>query len=69
MTNLTGTVTILSPFRGMNKGLLVSKIFVTKSRNIRGVADLDIDHRKFRATVQGNPSLPQKIKLKFLIKF
>ncbi|KRT82860.1 hypothetical protein AMK59_3749 [Oryctes borbonicus] len=53
MRNLTGTVTILTPFRGMNKGLLVSKIYMTKSRNIRGVADLDVDHRKFRATVQG----------------
>lgn len=53
MTNLTGTVTILTPFRGVNKGLLVSKFSVTKSRNIKGVADLDVDHRKFRATVQG----------------
>lgn len=53
MTNLTGLVTISSPFKGFQKGLMVSKIYVTKSRSIRGIADLDVDHRKFRAIVDG----------------
>nr|XP_022900792.1 uncharacterized protein LOC111413892 [Onthophagus taurus] len=54
MKNLTGTVTIRTPYKGFNKGLLVSKIYVTNSRNLKGVADLDIDHRKFTATVEGD---------------
>lgn len=51
--NVTGTVTLVSPFKGFNKGLLVSKIYVSNSRELRGVADLDLDHRKFTASVEG----------------
>lgn len=51
--NLTGTVTLVSPFKGFKKGLLVSKIYVSSSRDLRGVADLDLDHRKFTASVEG----------------
>lgn len=51
--NFSGTVTLLSPFKGFNKGLLVSKIYMTRSRDIRGVADVDIDHKKYTASVEG----------------
>ena len=54
MTNLTGTVKLDTPFKGLNNGLLVGKIYVTKSNDLRGVADLDIDHKKFTASVEGN---------------
>lgn len=48
--NLTGTVTLLSPFKGFNRGILVSKIFISNSKYIRGIADLDLDHKKFTAS-------------------
>lgn len=54
MKNLTGVVTLVSPFKGFNKGLLVSKLLVTNSRTLRGVANLDLDHREFTVSVDGN---------------
>lgn len=48
--NLTGTMTLLSPFKGFNRGILVSKIFISNSKYIRGIADLDLDHKKFTAS-------------------
>lgn len=54
MKNLTGTVSFVSPFVGYNKGLLVSKIYVTNNKDLRGVADLDLDHRKYTASVEGS---------------
>lgn len=53
MKNLTGAVTLVSPFKGFNKGLLVSKIYATSSRDLRGVANLDLDHKEFSASVEG----------------
>ncbi|KAF5300365.1 hypothetical protein FQR65_LT00986 [Abscondita terminalis] len=52
--NLTGTVSLATPFVGFNKGLLVSKIYVTNKKYLRGVADLDLDHRKYTASVEGH---------------
>lgn len=52
--NLTGTVTLVSPFKGFNKGLLVSKLYLTNARDVRGVGELDLDHRKFTASVEGH---------------
>lgn len=52
--NLTGTITLLSPFDGLKRGLLASKIYTNNNREIRGVADLDLDHKKFTASIKGN---------------
>ncbi|KAK5639713.1 hypothetical protein RI129_012205 [Pyrocoelia pectoralis] len=54
MKNLTGTVSLVSSFVGYNKGLLVSKIYVTNKKYLRGVAELDLDHRKYTASVEGH---------------
>lgn len=48
--NLTGTMTLLSPFKGFNRGILLSKIFISNSRYIRGIADVDLDHKRFTAS-------------------
>lgn len=48
--NLTGTVTLLSPFKGFNRGILLSKVFISNSKYIRGIADIDLDHKKFTAS-------------------
>lgn len=53
MKNLTGTISLISPMEGWNKGLLVSKIYVTNNRELRGVADLDLDYKKYTASVEG----------------
>lgn len=51
--NLTGTVSFLSPFRGYKRGLLVSKIYVKDQVKLRGVADLDLDYKKYTVSVEG----------------
>lgn len=48
--NLTGTMTLLSPFKGFSRGILVSKIFLSNNKYVRGIADLDLDHKKFTAS-------------------
>lgn len=53
MKNLTGTVSFVSPFAGYTKGLLVSKIYVTNRKDLRGVADLDFDYKKYTVSVEG----------------
>lgn len=56
-TNLTGTVSLVSPFKGFKRGLLVSKIHLSKVRRyVRGIADLDLDFKKFSASLEGNES-------------
>lgn len=51
--NLTGNVRFISPFAGYNHGVLVSKICINQKRDIRGVADLDLDHKKYTASLEG----------------
>jgi hypothetical protein len=53
-TNLTGAVTATTPFSVCNKGYLISKIYYTKTKYIRGIANLDLDHKKFTASFEGN---------------
>lgn len=48
--NLTGTMTLQSPFKGFNRGILLSKIFISNNKYIRGIADIDMDHKKFIAS-------------------
>lgn len=51
--NLTGTVSFLSPFPGYKRGLLLSKIYVKDQVKLRGVADLDLDYKKYTVSVEG----------------
>jgi hypothetical protein len=52
-TNLTGAVMATTPFSVCNKGYLISKIYYTKTKYIRGIANLDLDHKKFTASFEG----------------
>ncbi|KAF5274561.1 hypothetical protein FQA39_LY07173 [Lamprigera yunnana] len=52
--NLTGMVTLVTPFAGYNKGLLISKVYVINKKYVRGVADLDLDHKKYTVSVEGH---------------
>lgn len=51
--NLTGTVSLESPFPKYRKSLLVSKIYVKDKTKLRGVADLSLDYNKYTASVEG----------------
>ncbi|KYB29704.1 hypothetical protein TcasGA2_TC031518 [Tribolium castaneum] len=53
-TNLTGAVMATTPFNVCNRGYLISKIYYTKTKYIRGFANLDLDHKKFTASFEGN---------------
>lgn len=52
-TNLTGTVHSKTPFKGLNSGLLVSKIFLKGRSYMRGAAQLDVDHKKITIDAEG----------------
>ncbi|XP_060537065.1 uncharacterized protein LOC132708634 isoform X2 [Cylas formicarius] len=52
-SNLTGTVTTQTPFKGFHRGVLVSKIYFTSDKYLRGVADLDVDHQKLIVNMEG----------------
>lgn len=43
-------MTLQSPFKGFNKGVLFSKIFISNDKYIRGLANVDIDNKKFTAS-------------------
>ncbi|KAL3290379.1 hypothetical protein HHI36_023721 [Cryptolaemus montrouzieri] len=51
--NYTGTVVASSPFSGFHQGYLISKVMITQDRYIRGIADLDLDFKKFSVNAEG----------------
>lgn len=78
--NLTGTMQAKTPFNGMRNGALVSKIMLKNNKYLRGVADLDVNHKKVSINMEGKlnkitdcmliinaTSLDDKYQLKFLI--
>lgn len=52
--NLTGTVYTRTPFNGLSNGALVSKIMLKNNKYLRGVADLDVNHKKVSINMEGN---------------
>ncbi|ERL94744.1 hypothetical protein D910_12018 [Dendroctonus ponderosae] len=52
-SNLSGTVNTLTPFKGLEKGILVTKIFYTEDKHLRGVAEIDLDHKKMLVAMEG----------------
>ncbi|XP_018566495.1 uncharacterized protein LOC108907336 [Anoplophora glabripennis] len=52
-TNLTGTVHSVTPFKGLNKGILVSKIFLKNTNDLKGIAELDLDNKKITVNLEG----------------
>ncbi|KAF7269539.1 hypothetical protein GWI33_017432 [Rhynchophorus ferrugineus] len=52
-SNLTGVVKTLTPFEGLKKGIFQSKISYTKDKNLRGVAEFDLDHKKMLIDMKG----------------
>lgn len=43
---------LTTPFNGFNKGILVSKIYLTKDKYLRGVADFDLNHKKYTTNIE-----------------
>ena len=55
MRNLTGRVNLGSPFTGFNKCVFLGKMYQTTSKkDVRGVAELDMDHRKYTISLEGH---------------
>lgn len=52
-TNLTGTINSLTPFNGLNKGLLISKIFLKNTNDVRGIAQVELDNKKMTVNLEG----------------
>lgn len=52
-SNLTGTVKTLTPFKGLEKGIILSKIYYTADKYLRGVADIDVDHKNLVIDMEG----------------
>ncbi|KAL1492708.1 hypothetical protein ABEB36_010924 [Hypothenemus hampei] len=52
-SNLTGTVKTVSPFSGLQKGAFIGKVYYTADKHLRGVAEVDIDHKKMLVDMEG----------------
>lgn len=52
-SNLSGTVKTVTPFKGLELGILVTKIFYTEDKYLRGVAEIDLDHKKMLVDMEG----------------
>ncbi|KAJ8955428.1 hypothetical protein NQ318_003526 [Aromia moschata] len=52
-TNLTGTIHSQTPFKGLKKGVLVSKIFLKNGNYVKGVAHVDVDNKKMTSNLEG----------------
>jgi len=52
-SNITGIVSMVSPFDGYRKGALISRVRVSSDFDITGAADMNIDTRKYTLTLEG----------------
>ena len=52
-SNITGLVSMVSPFDGYRKGALISRVRVSSDWDITGAADMNIDTRKYTLTLEG----------------
>jgi len=53
-SNITGIVSMVSPFDGYRKGALISRVRVSSDWDITGAADMNIDTRKYTLTLEGH---------------
>lgn len=51
--NLTGAVRSNTPFKGLSNSYLISKLTIRDSRYLKGVAELEIDHKSFSINMDG----------------
>jgi len=52
-SNITGIVSMVSPFDGYRKGTLISRVHVNSDWDITGAADMNIDTRKYTLILEG----------------
>lgn len=52
-SNITGIVSMVSPFDGYQKGALICRVRVSSDWDITGAADMNIDTRKYTLTLEG----------------
>jgi hypothetical protein len=52
-SNLTGIISMVSPFDGYHRGTLISRIHVTNDWDITGAADMNLDTRKYTLILEG----------------
>ena len=54
-TNLTGKMHLASPFNGYRRGMLMTRMQLTKSLDIiKGVADFELDKKDYTLSLEGN---------------
>lgn len=47
-------MTLISPYQGYQRGKLVGRLHYSKDFDINGVAELDLDRKKYSATIDGH---------------
>lgn len=52
-SNLTGIVSLVSPFDGYRKGALISRVHISNDWDITGAADMNLDTRKYTLILEG----------------
>ncbi|PNF28889.1 hypothetical protein B7P43_G03854 [Cryptotermes secundus] len=53
-TNLTGIVSLVSPFDGYRKGSLLCRVHMSNEWDITGAADMNLDTRKYTLILEGH---------------
>jgi hypothetical protein len=52
-SNLTGIVSVISPFEGYRKGALIARVHMNNDWDITGAADMNLDTRKYTLILEG----------------
>ncbi|KAL0271734.1 UNVERIFIED_CONTAM: hypothetical protein PYX00_008731 [Menopon gallinae] len=52
-TDVVGTIHLVSPYQGFERGKLVGRLHFTTDYDIQGMAELDLDRRKYTASING----------------
>jgi hypothetical protein len=52
-SNLTGIVSVVSPFEGYRKGALIARVHMSNEWDITGAADMNLDTRKYTLILEG----------------
>lgn len=54
LTQITGNVTLQSPYKGYNRGVLLSRLYYTPDFEVDGLAELNIDRKEYFGTIKGH---------------
>lgn len=52
-THITGNITLQSPYKGYQRGLLLGRLHYTSDLDVDGFADLNLERKEYFGTIKG----------------